>query len=120
MSHVRVVELHVDPFAELLVHGLLELDVSVDGLLQVFLKKFLEQVLAVADDQMEEFRRQQRVLFPCLFQNDLCEYERGHILLSLRIDNLDVHALLDDVRNLAQGDVGAPVRVIQTPVPIFF
>ena len=90
MGHVRVVELHVDPFAELLVHGLLELDVAVDGLLQVFLKKFLEQVLAVADDQVEEFRRQQRVLSPGLFQNDLGEDECGYVLLRLRINNLNV------------------------------
>ncbi len=75
--------------------------------------------MPVLDEQVEKGYRQEAVVLSGFFDDDLSENEGRYILFGFGIDDLNLTASSYDFRNLAEGDVGAFLRIIQSPVGVF-
>ena len=80
----------------------------------------MQNVIAVANDHVQQGHRQQGVIIFSLLQNDLGQDEGGHIIFGLGVNGFDRFTLPDEVGHFAQGYIGAFLGVVQSSIGIFF
>ncbi|VTR67132.1 hypothetical protein DESC_590047 [Desulfosarcina cetonica] len=114
------VESHFQPLTELAVHRFLVVDKIFENQGKILFEKLAEQVVAIADDQVQKGYRQQGVILFCFFQNDLGEDKSRDVLFCIGIQYTHQASFTDIVGHVAKGDVNALFRVVQAAVGIFF